>query len=79
MQRQNSGRPVADWERARLDEADTGNNYLRVDQYMATDLFTVQPDDPVEIVANLMSWERIRHVPVEDKEHRLVGLVTGPG
>ncbi len=75
VQRQNSGRPVADWERARLDEADTGQNYLRVDQYMATDLFTVQPDDPVEIVANLMSWERIRHIPVEDKEHKLVGLV----
>jgi CBS domain-containing protein len=23
-----------------------------------------------------MSWERIRHVPVEDNDHRLVGLVT---
>jgi CBS domain-containing protein/gamma-glutamylcysteine synthetase len=75
IQRQQSGRPVADWERARLEEADSGHNYLRVDQYMATDLFTVQPDDPVEIVANLMSWERIRHVPVEDKDHKLVGLV----
>lgn len=75
IQRQQSGRPVADWERARLEEADSGQSYLRVDQYMATDLFTVQPDDPVEIVANLMSWERIRHVPVEDKEHKLVGLV----
>lgn len=75
IQRQQSGRPVADWERARLEEAETGQNYLRVDQYMATDLFTVQPDDPVEIVANLMSWERIRHVPVEDKDHKLVGLV----
>jgi CBS domain-containing protein/gamma-glutamylcysteine synthetase len=75
IQRQQSGRPVADWERARLEEADSGHSYLRVHQYMATDLFTVQPDDPVEIVANLMSWERIRHVPVEDKEHKLVGLV----
>jgi CBS domain-containing protein len=28
------------------------------------------------MVANLMSWERIRHVPVEDKEHNLIGLVT---
>jgi CBS domain-containing protein/gamma-glutamylcysteine synthetase len=75
IQRQQSGRPVSDWERARLEEADSGQSYLRVDQYMATDLFTVQPDDPVEIVANLMSWERIRHVPVEDKDHKLVGLV----
>ncbi len=77
IQRQQSGRPVSDWERARLEEADVGqNNYLRVDQYMTTDLFTVQQDDPVEIVANLMSWQRIRHVPVEDSNHRLIGLVT---
>lgn len=77
VQRQQTGRPVSEWERARIDEAEASrHNYLRVDQYMATDLFTCHADDPVEMVANLMSWERIRHVPVEDKDHRLVGLVT---
>ena len=78
VQRQLTGRPVAEWERARLDEAGDASphNYLRVDQYMTTDLFTVQKDDPVEMVANLMTWERIRHIPVEDKDHHLVGLVT---
>ena len=76
-ERQQTGRPVAEWERARLDEAEASpNNLLRVDEYMATDLFTVHADDPIEMVANLMAWERIRHVPVEDKDHRLVGLVT---
>jgi CBS domain-containing protein len=43
---------------------------------MTTDLFTVNADDPIEMVANLMVWERIRHVPVEDQDHRLVGVVT---
>lgn len=77
INRQLTGRPVSEWERARIDEAETSHhNYLRVDQYMTTDLFTVQADDPIEMVANLMSWERIRHVPVEDKDHRLIGLVT---
>jgi CBS domain-containing protein/gamma-glutamylcysteine synthetase len=77
INRQLTGRPVSEWERARLDEAETSpQNYLRVDQYVTTDLFTVQADDPIEMVANLMSWERIRHVPVEDKDNRLVGLVT---
>ncbi|HTE49627.1 MAG TPA: glutamate-cysteine ligase family protein [Kofleriaceae bacterium] len=77
VQRQQTGRPVSEWERARLDEAETArHNYLRVDQYMTTDLFTIHADDPIEMVANLMSWERIRHVPVEDKDHNLVGLVT---
>jgi CBS domain-containing protein len=77
VNRQLTGRPVSEWERARLEEAETSHhNYLRVDQYVTTDLFTVQADDPIEMVANLMSWERIRHVPVEDQDHRLVGLVT---
>ena len=26
--------------------------------------------------ARVMGWERIRHVPVEDQDHRLVGVVT---
>ena len=77
MQRQQTGRPVAEWERARLDEAHASRgNYARVESYMTTDLFTVQADDAIEMVANLMIWERIRHVPVEDNDHRLVGLVT---
>jgi CBS domain-containing protein len=77
LQRQQTGRPVAEWERARLDEVDTGSgSYHQVDQYMTTDLFTVQASDPVEMVVNLMTWERIRHVPVEDNDHRLIGLVT---
>jgi CBS domain-containing protein/gamma-glutamylcysteine synthetase len=75
--RQQTGRPVSEWERARLDEIDTSHqNYMRVDQYMTTDLFTVHADDPIEMVVNMMSWERIRHVPVEDTEHNLIGLVT---
>jgi CBS domain-containing protein/gamma-glutamylcysteine synthetase len=77
VQRQFTGRPVSEWERARLDEANTSKGtYARVENYMTTDLFTVQADDAIEMVANLMIWERIRHVAVEDAEHRLVGLVT---
>jgi CBS domain-containing protein/gamma-glutamyl:cysteine ligase YbdK (ATP-grasp superfamily) len=75
--RQSSGAPVADWEPARLDEGGGWkNNYLKVEQYMTTDLYTVHPDEPVDLVAKLMEWQRIRHVPVEDHEHRLIGLVS---
>lgn len=75
--RQATGRPVVEWERARLDEIyGRRTGYNKVSQYMQTDVLTVQPDDPVELVADLMSWERIRHVPVEDQNGKLVGLVT---
>ena len=51
-------------------------NLSRVDQYMTTDLFTVREDEPVDLVAAAMEWRQIRHVPVEDNEHRLVGIVS---
>lgn len=75
--RQREGTAVSEWEPAKLEE--TGgwkHNFLKIEQYMTTDLFTVSPDEPLDLVASLMEWERIRHVPVEDAQHRLVGLVT---
>ena len=47
-----------------------------VGHIMSTDLFTVRPDDPVELVARVMEWRDVRHVPVEDNDGRLVGLVS---
>src|SRR5207237_7440296 len=75
--RQTTDRVVSDWERARLDENDSARTgFHKVSQHMTTDIFTVRPDDPIELVADLMGWERIRHVPVEDEKGRLVGLVS---
>ena len=74
--RQSTGRPVAEWERARIDEIHGRAGYNRVSEYMQTDVLTVHADDPIELVADLMSWERVRHIPVEDEQGRLSGLVT---
>jgi CBS domain-containing protein len=77
ISRQRGDQPVSDWEPARLDEAGgSKHNYFKVEQYMQTDLFTVHVDESLDLVANLMDWQRIRYVLVEDLEHRLVGLVS---
>jgi CBS domain-containing protein len=77
VERQRHSRPVHEWERAELDEAGSWKpSYLRVEQYMSTDLLTVNEEEAIDLVANLMDWHRIHHVPVEDNEHRLVGLVS---
>jgi CBS domain-containing protein len=49
---------------------------MRVEEFMTTDLFTVHDDEPIDLVASLMSWKRVRHIPVEDEQGRLVGLVS---
>lgn len=46
---------------------------------MSTNLFSVRSDDLVDLAASVMDWRHIRHVPVEDDEGRLVGLVTHRG
>jgi CBS domain-containing protein len=75
--RQQSGDPVHLWEPASLSECTSCRSmFERVDQYMTTDLFTVQEDELIDLVVSIMDWEKIRHVPVEDNEHNLVGLVS---
>ncbi|HEX5833930.1 MAG TPA: CBS domain-containing protein, partial [Pyrinomonadaceae bacterium] len=74
---QKTGQPIHRW--AVIEKADDGeweHGYRTVGQFMSTDLFTVSPDDLIDFAASLMDWRHIRHVPVEDREGRLVGLVT---
>jgi CBS domain-containing protein len=71
------GRPVHEWELAEPPATnDLRHDCRYVEQIMTTDLFTVRPDDLVDLAASLMDWEHIRHVPVEDEKGHLVGLVS---
>ncbi len=77
LERQKTGMPVHTWKLARLEEGGGWEgNYQRVDQYMSTDLFTVHEDEVIDLVAHMMDWKHVRHIPVEDEEHHLVGIVT---
>lgn len=76
-ERQFSGKPGHEWEPAQLEEAGGWRrNYLSVDQYMTTELFTVHEDELVDLVAFVMDRKQIRHVMVEDDGHQIVGLVS---
>ncbi len=75
--RQRDPRPAHNWEPAEIWEAGGWRyNYLKVEQYMVTDLFTVHEDEPIELAAFLMDKQNIRHVLVENDDHTLVGLVS---
>ena len=49
---------------------------LKVSEFMRTDLFTVQKDDIIELVAEMMSWRKISYAPVEDGKGNILGLVA---
>ncbi|MFN0086026.1 MAG: glutamate-cysteine ligase family protein [Blastocatellia bacterium] len=77
FEQQRTGAPVHSWPPAALpEESDWRHNYRTVEQFMSTDLFTVRPDDLVDLAASVMNWKHVRHVPVEDDEGRLLGLVS---
>jgi CBS domain-containing protein/gamma-glutamyl:cysteine ligase YbdK (ATP-grasp superfamily) len=77
VRRQKEAAPVHTWPLAGIDEAGGWQaHYLQLGQFMTTDLFTVNEDELVDLAASMMEWRKIRHVPVEDAQHRLVGLVT---
>jgi CBS domain-containing protein/gamma-glutamyl:cysteine ligase YbdK (ATP-grasp superfamily) len=72
-----SGSPVHTWPKAELKESDDWrDNYQTVGQFMTTDLFTLRAHDIIDLAARVMAWRHVRHIPVEDDEGGLVGLVT---
>jgi len=77
VSRQESKQTVHEWALATSEDAGSWRpNFLTVEQYMQTSLVTVNEDELVDLVAFLMDREEVRHVLVEDDEHRLVGLVS---
>ena len=74
---QEAGEPIHKWKLAEIPPtSDWIDNYKAVEQFMVTDLFTVRPDDVLDLAASLMEWRHVRHVPVEDDSGELVGLIS---
>ena len=80
LAQQQTNTPVHRWALGALAQSagtpSWSQNFQTVGQFMSTDLFTVRPDDLVDLVACVMDWKHVRHVPVEDDEGHLIGLVS---
>jgi CBS domain-containing protein len=77
INRQASGQPVHSWNDISCPEISAlkQTNQI-VEQVMSTDIFTVQPDDLIDLAAKIMHWNHIRHVAVEDASGKLIGIVS---
>jgi CBS domain-containing protein len=77
IENQKSGKPIHEWELATLDYMQNWHPYaMLVEEFMTTDLFTVQQEDIPELVADILNWRKIKHIPVEDNKGRLKGLIN---
>jgi len=77
LKNQEEGRPVAQWELAAFEPQSSDPDRLQtVEQVMTSDVFTLHPEDGVDLAASLMDWEDVRSVPVEDQTGHLQGMVS---
>ena len=76
-ERQSGALPVHRWElvvpNAGVDIMETTQ---KLSDVMTTNLFTVRPEDLVDLATSMMEWKHVRHVPVESAKGELVGLLS---
>jgi len=69
--------PVHKWKLPQMKElAHWHPSQLLVEEVMETDVLSVQPNDIVDLVADMMDWAQLRYVPVENPNGEFAGLVT---
>lgn len=77
VKNQRENKPVHTWKEPSANEMENWKpSSIKVEEFMTTDLFTVQKDDLIELVAEIMDWRRIRYMPVENNKGELVGLIS---
>lgn len=76
-QNQMNGKPIHEWEIPNLEDfMDYEVGKVTIEEFMETDIFTVQQDDIIELVADIMNWRDLRYIAVENDEGLLTGLVS---
>jgi len=77
VKNQQQNKPVHTWKEATASDLENWHpTNIKVEEFMSTDLFTVQKDDIIELVAEIMDWRRIRYMPVENNKGELIGLIS---
>ncbi|WP_298237268.1 CBS domain-containing protein [uncultured Algibacter sp.] len=75
-EKQERGYPVSTW-RVLDEREDLPSEKDRIVKHiMNTDIFSVDKDDSVELVLNMMQWKEIHHLPVINQEKEIIGVLS---
>lgn len=74
--KQESDFPVSAWQRLKSNTSSSFNIDLKVTHKMTTNIFSVDENDSLELVINIMKWKNIHHMPVINSTKELVGLIS---
>lgn len=70
---QESGLPIHDWKDSKVN---LDKEMTLVEHIMSTQLFKVNESDVSDLAISIMKWKNIHHVPVEDNDGQLCGILT---
>ncbi|MFK7936410.1 MAG: CBS domain-containing protein [Saprospiraceae bacterium] len=68
--------PLHQWQDVTLKNYQLIEKETTVGQVMSTDIFSVHENDSIEFVKSIMNWNNIHHLPVENAQGDLIGLIT---
>jgi len=68
--------PVSKWSTLKEPIQVLSDDKKIVRHKMSRDTFTVGVNDSLELVINIMQWRNIHHIPVINKNKKLIGLLT---
>lgn len=73
---QQKGIPVAEWELAQPMNTKDVESANKVHKVMSTQIFTVNQNDSIRLLKNIMQWKNINHIPVINDDNKIVGIVS---
>ena len=68
--------PVSEWELAKPLAREDASSNDRVHKVMSTQVFTVNINDSMRLIKNIMQWKQIHHLPVINDDHKIVGIIS---
>lgn len=73
---QQTNKPVHQWDLADANSSSLSKKFDKLYKVMTTELFVVNEDDLVELVAKIMEWKNIHHLPVVNKFNKIIGIIS---
>ncbi|TJY34808.1 CBS domain-containing protein [Pontimicrobium aquaticum] len=74
--KQQKGYPISTWNVIKENTINKLPFNTLVKHVMSTDIFSVDENDSLDLVINIMQWKKFHHMPVINDEKQLVGLLS---
>ena len=68
--------PVHEWQNLSSEIHSVPEKEVTVEELMTTDIFSIRENVSVELAKSILEWNNFHHLPVEDRNGDIIGLIT---